>query len=164
MKTKTMVILCMLLPGVTVLSLIFIARRQGIKLNLIMGLFIFVFLIPQLLMAGLAKLEGRLPAWRKAEGDDVKMYETSNDVYGLRHLWKAASSLPTASRLKLWMARTALSVSLGLYLAPLFAPDSVRSWIDIGGVVVLATGLLSSYLLKTDLRKDEADEVNEIVS
>ena len=158
-----MAILCMLLPGVTVISLILIARRQGIKLNMAMGIFIFVILIPQLLLAGLAKLNKRLSARRKADGGDEKIYEISNDVYGLQQIWKSASSLPTASRIKLWLARTALLVCLILYVAPLFTPDSVRSWIDIGGVVVLATGLLSSYFLKKDSPENEADEANEIV-
>lgn len=154
-----MAILCMLLPGITAISLIFIARRQGIKLNLMMGIFIFVILIPQILMAGLVKLNKQVSPWRRAEGDDVKMYETSNDVYGLQQIWKSASSLPAASRIKLWLARTTLLVSLVLYVAPLFTPDSIRSWIDIGGVVVLATGLLSSYSMKKDSQEDEANEI-----
>lgn len=159
MRKKTLLILSMLLSGAIMIPLVLMARCHGIKLNPFMGIFFFVIVIPQLLLKPLAILNQRLLAWRKVEDHGDVMDETSRDFYGSRQIWKAGSSLPISSRLKLWLARCALLVSLGCYLAPIFTPDSVRPWIDLGGAVVLVIGLFSLHSLKNEVQEDWSKKV-----
>jgi hypothetical protein len=154
MRKKTLLILPMLLSGAIMIPLILMARRHGIKFNPVMGIFFFVMVIPQLLLKPLTVLNRRLLAWRKVEDHGDVMNETSPDFYGSRQIWTVGSSLPKSSRLKLWLARCALLVSLGLYLAPIFTPDSVRPWIDLGGAVVLVAGLFSLHSLKNEVQEN----------